>query len=191
VTESQEPVDRGDGRSPADGPRFVLRSTATVDDLEKIVRARRRATGAVWLDRLSGVVYLALGLLMVSGTLWGDTGAVGVVLGVAVLVLSVAFLSGLWGRWYRRAFTWRSNPALFRPTEDTVDASGIRSVSDGQVQEFAWSHWTSVLELPEHLVVATSPRGNATVNVLTRRGLDDPQRWDELVRFVRDRVGQR
>lgn len=176
------------GGAAASSTRFVLRCTPTVDDYEKVAAARRRATGAVWLDRVMGVVYAVVGVVMVLGTAWSLDGAPWLLVGLGILVFGFATLTGRSGRWYRRLFTWRSNPGLFLPVEDTVDGQGIRSVSDGQVQETTWSHWTSVLELPGHLVVATSPRGNASVNVLTRRGLEEPERWDELVRFVRERV---
>lgn len=183
--EAREPIDPG---AASDATRFVLRFTPTIDDYERVAAARRRATGAVWLDRLMGVVYLVLGLVVVLGTEWTVGGIPFLLLGVVLLVFGFGFATGRASRWYRRLFTWRSNPSLFLPAEDVVDAIGIRSVSDGQVQESTWSHWTSVLELPEHLVVATSPRGNASFNVLTRRGLVEPERWDELVRFVRERV---
>lgn len=173
------------------GRSFVLRLTPTVEDYEAVLAARRRATRAVWLDRGMGVVYLVLGLVMLLGTAWDLGGAPWLLLGAVLLVLGFGFLTGRTGRWYRRLFTWRSNPGMFVPVEETVDDDGISTVSDDRVQQFAWSHWTSVLELPEHVVVATSPRGNASINVLARRGLEEPERWDELVRFVRERVGTR
>ena len=161
-----------------DGPRFELRWTPTVRELERAVRMTRRASRVEWVERgLGGLlaVFCAFGLRQ------------SVVSSLPGLLIGLALATGFWGRTYRRLFVWRHSN-VFVPTCTVVTADGLEDTDELKSVRTAWEVWTAYVPLDDMMILLTSVKGNAGLGLLPRRALSDSADWSALVALVEARV---
>lgn len=170
-----------DARGPyiGDVQVFELAFQPTISDYELAVRAKRRATRALWLDR-------GVGTLMVLVA----TPAIfqGYLSSIPLGLFGLGAATGLNGRAHRWLFTYRRQPSMFLPTHFTVDDRGMRE-RDGQVDTFVdWSRYKALLHLDDRLILMTATGGNCGITGLPRRALDDASQWPAFVKLAEAHV---
>jgi hypothetical protein len=158
---------------------IVLEWTPTLGQLERGVRARRRATKVVWLEWGFGTVAF---LIFLPGALNGDVSV------WPVLVIAILYGSGLWGFGYRWLFYWRRHPDSFAPDRMEVAESGIVDVQAGVTRQFEWSHWRALLHYRDGLLLMTSPKGNAGVLFVPRAAAANDEDWSEVTSVIGNHV---
>jgi hypothetical protein len=159
--------------TPTRGVGIALEWTPTLRQLERGVRARRRATRVAWLEWGLGAVAF---LVFLPGALNGESAA------WPGLVISVLYGTGLWGFGYRWLFYWRRHPDSFAPDRMEVAESGIVDAQAGVTQRFEWNHWRALLHYRDGLLLMTSTKGDAGVLFLPSAAAVNADEWSEVRR---------
>ena len=164
-----------------DAGAFLLAYMPTVADFEQLHQLRQ-GSRRVWLLRLTPPAAVVVGLIALAT---GDVamGAVLVSCGVALGVCAVL----LW--WLRTRRVFRANPAALAPLEEVVDERRVTvTTKPGASSTVPWGLWGVLHVTSDLIVLLASDSRLASGAFLPRRGLLEPQRWNELVCFVAARV---
>jgi len=154
--------------------------TPTIAEVERAIRARRRATRVVWLERgfgAAGVVLFGADLLT------GDWVA------LPFLVYFLLLAAGAWGFAYRWLFTWRRNPQLFTDeVRQILTDEGILGIQGSVTTNSSWDRWASLLHLRDAVMVVASNKGNTSFVLLQRGGAKDDAQWAVVLDLVEGHV---
>jgi len=157
---------------------YALNWTPAVRDCERALRAKRRTTRVVWTERIFGGLLALFGL---SGLLAGDWAA------LPAFLIGVAGASGLWIWAYGRMFVWRRSGSLL-PTRTLITAAGVQNIDESHSVNSSWDMWKAYIPLDDMIILMSSPKGNASMLLLPKRGLADASSWPELTDFVATHV---
>ncbi len=160
---------------------FTFAHTPTVADSDRLwalQQGRRR----IWFFRLVPTLGLLVGVAALAS---GDA-----VIATFLLVLDAVVVLLLLFMWLlRKRLYWKSNPSALAPVTVAVSETEVRMTQAGREGSYPWSTWGSCLVATDALVLRYTPsRLSAGVVLLPRRGLVQPERWDELTAFVALRV---
>lgn len=153
---------------------YALDWTPSVRDCERALRAKRRTTRVVWTERIFGGIIALFGL---SGLLAGDWAA------LPAFLFGIAGASGLWLWAYGRLFVWRRAGGLL-PTRTVLTAAGVQRIDEMHRIESSWDMWKAYIPLGDMIILLSSPKGNAAMLLLPKRGLADSSKWPELADLV-------
>jgi hypothetical protein len=176
----------------ADDLAITLTWTPTREDWERSVRVWRDVSGAARLRRIWGVVlillggsWLAVGLRAIAA---GQSGALPWLLPpIVVTVLGIMNVTDLTGA-FARARSLSKSPALLLPTSVTLTDADVFGGTALASQRFPWDFWAAVITLPDMLLLSTGVKVTETLLTLPRRGLLEPDQWDEMVTLVESNV---
>jgi len=164
-----------------------LTYTPTLDEWEQRAQAWSRATGATRRRKAWGwviIVLAGIGFGLALPALFDNVLEVGnLFVGVLLATYGIAMLTDVVGRWARRR-QMRRSPSALLPSSAVVGADGVFLGTALASSNVDWGFWKSVLVSDDCLILATSDRWTANWAFLPRRGLQDPDQWDELVRLV-------
>jgi hypothetical protein len=166
---------------------IALTYTPTLDEWEHRAEAWSRATGAtrrrlVWGWSCIVLAGLSLGLLVLR-LMDGVLDFAGLMILVLCAGYGFGLLTDVAGRWARRRHM-RQSPGALLPSSAIVRPDGVFMGTAISSVTLTWDFWKSVLVLEDCLILATDTRWTANWAFLPRRGLQDPERWDDLVRRI-------
>lgn len=164
-------------------PTFTFDFVPRVDESWALHKAHRRSAARVTQYWFPAIIEAGL----VTEFLRSGSAAIGAsALFLGTTLLTVPLVVRLRHRNY-----WRANGWALERIQETVDAGGITARQGTVETHFAWTHWTSGSQVGDLLVIATGPKLQGRTKYFARRGLTEPERWEEFVTFVSSQLGAR
>lgn len=166
--------------------QFTFVVQPTIADIEHAIAAKRRATKVFWLDLAGGLLITAMACLGILILLFDPLSRSPLAMASTLLLLvwGILILTGHYGRAYRRLFVYRNDPDLFLDMTITLDDEGIRSVDTHHDERTTWAAWKAWIRTKDGIALLTSVKGAAGYEILPRRALTEPSRWNEMLAFV-------
>ena len=165
--------------APSGVEEFTFDWRPTFRDWERVLKAKRRVEGLVWMRWILPGIVLAVFAVADIRT---DP------VGILIALLAIAVGTG-WLDYARRRFTWRRRHDVGERTVSVLHEDAAQDVTGHTFQRTEWPGWAACIALPDMLVLLTGSRGRHVVMLpLPKRALTEPEHWDECGRFVLRKV---